>query len=103
MRWFCHGWRWNFRDNPAPAVRERGKKSHRNLRAGAASDQGVMLDAAVFFEIEHGGAEVVAEGEVERRGAQLVLLGPRLRGALAGRRDDRRAADHTDPVFGTAF
>jgi len=45
-----------------------------NFRAGAAGDQAVMLDAAVFFEIEHGAPQIFAEIEVERRRDDLVVL-----------------------------
>src|SRR6266699_3056141 len=74
-----------------------------SLSPGAGGDQAVMLDAAVLFEIEDGAPEVVAEVEIQGRGDQLVLLGQRLRRDLAGRRDNRRAADHAEPVLGPAF
>src|SRR5438105_2318184 len=58
-----------------------------------------MFDAPVLLEIENRALDVVAELEVEGCGDQLVVLAERAGGDLAGRRDDRRAADQAEPVL----
>ena len=62
-----------------------------------------MLDPAMLREIEDRAPEVIAEFEIQIDGDDLVLLGERPGGDLAGRRDNGRAADHRKPVLGPAF
>ena len=95
------------RSSPAaccPAATDAGIGNlHLGSGAGAAGDQPVMLDPAVLLEIEDRAPQIGAEIEIERRRNHFVVLAQRQRRDLAGRRDDRRAADHREPVLGAAF
>src|SRR5215469_8895443 len=92
-----------FVDEEHATVNSPRHASYFRLGAGALGDEAVVLDAAVLFEIEDCALDVVAEIEVERCGNDLVVLAQCAGSDLAGRRDDRRAADQPEPILLAGF